>query len=80
VSFLETPGRVVRGAVEGGAQAINPDFQMPNFSDAQMPGIDFIRDMMMGGGQGNEMPLLRSFDPGTDALLRAYMRQMQGGG
>jgi hypothetical protein len=52
---------------------------MPDFSGAQMPGIDFIRDMMMGGGQGNEMPLPRSFDPGTDALLRAYMRQMQGG-
>jgi hypothetical protein len=80
VSFLDTPGRVARGAAEGGIRAVNPDFQMPDFGNAQMPGIDFIRDMMMGGGaQGNEMPLRRSFDPGTDALLRAYMRQMQGG-
>ncbi len=45
-----------------------------------MPGVNFIRDMMVGGGaQDGAMPLRRSFDPGTDALLRAYMRQMQGG-
>jgi hypothetical protein len=78
VSFLGAPSRVVRGAVEGGAQAINPDFQMPNFSDAQMPSFEEYLTSM-GGGQGNEMLLPRSFDPGTDALLRAYMRQMQGG-
>jgi hypothetical protein len=84
MSLLTTPRRVARGAVEGGVQAVNPDFEMPDYSNAQIPGIDFIRDMMRGGGQGRpdsmEMaPLPRSFDPGTDALLRAYMRQMQGG-
>lgn len=53
---------------------------MPDFSNAEIPGVNFIRDMMMGGGaQDGGMPLPRSFDPGTDALLRAYMRQMQGG-
>ena len=77
--MLTAPSRVARGAMEGGIQAVNPDFQMPDYSNAQIPGVDFIRDMMRGGGQSNEMPLPRSFDPGTDALLRAYMRQMQGG-
>jgi hypothetical protein len=79
MSLLTTPSRVARGAIEGGARAVNPDFEMPDYSNAQIPGIDFIKDMMRGGGQNNEMPLPRSFDPGTDALLRAYMRQMQGG-
>lgn len=45
MSLLATPSRVARGAIEGGAQAVNPDFQMPDI----------------------------------EALLRAYMRQMQGG-
>jgi hypothetical protein len=62
--FLQAPGRVARGAVEGGMQAINPDFQMP---------------FMRGGGQEQRMPLPRSFDPGTDAILRAIIARMQGG-
>jgi hypothetical protein len=62
--FLQAPGKVARGAVEGGMQAINPDFQMP---------------FMRGGGQEQRMPLPRSFDPGTDAILRAIIARMQGG-
>ena len=46
MSLLATPSRAARGAIEGGAQAVNPDFEMPDI----------------------------------EALLRAYMRQMQGGG
>lgn len=45
MSLLATPSRVARGAIEGGAQAVNPNFEMPDI----------------------------------EALLRAYMRQMQGG-
>jgi hypothetical protein len=62
--FLETPGRVARGAVEGGIQAINPDFEMP---------------FMPGSGRGQMMPMPRNIDPGTDAILRAIMARMQGG-
>ena len=76
-SFLATPSRVARGAVEGGVQAINPDFQMPGYGDAQMPGIDFIRDMMMRGNQ-DMAPNFRPFNP-TEAMLRAYFERMQAG-
>ena len=64
VSLLNAPGRGARGAVEGGMQAINPDFEMP---------------FMRGGGQEQRIPLPRSFDPGTDAILRAIIARMQGG-
>jgi hypothetical protein len=30
MSLLATPSRVARGAVEGGAQAVNPDFEVPD--------------------------------------------------
>jgi hypothetical protein len=62
--FLAAPGRVVQGAVEGGIQAINPDFEMP---------------FMPNSGQGRGMPMPRNIDPGTDAILRAIMARMQGG-
>jgi hypothetical protein len=53
---------------------------MPDFGNAQMPAPMSFEEYIGGLGIDNEMPLPRSFDPGTDALLRAYMRQMQGGG
>ena len=99
VSFLNTPGRVARGAIEGGARAVNPDFEMPDYSNAQIPGIDFIRDMMRGGNaqipgvdfmnfitgsgvrdQGRPMPRISDTQQEAEARLRAYMRQMRGGG
>ena len=79
--FLKTPGRVARGAVEGGIQAINPDFEMPDYSNAQIPGVDFM-NFITGSGvqdQGRRMPMQRNIDPGTDAILRAIMARMQGG-
>jgi hypothetical protein len=62
--FLQAPSQIARGAVEGGIQAINPDFEMP---------------FMPGSGQGQMMPMPRNIDPGTDAILRAIMARMQGG-
>ena len=103
---LIAPSRIARGAIEGGAQAVNPDFEMPDYSNAQIPGIDFIRDMMRGGNaqipgvdfmnfitglglkdQGRPdsmrmapMPRISDTQQEAEARLRAYMRQMQGGG
>jgi hypothetical protein len=80
-SFFGAPGRVVQGAIEGGARAINPDFEMPDYSNAQIPGVDFM-DFITGSGvrdQGRRMPMQRNIDPGTDAILRAIMMRMQGG-
>ena len=62
--FLQAPGRIARGAVEGGIQAIDPNFEMP---------------FMPGSSQGRGMPMRRNIDPGTDAILRAIMARMQGG-
>jgi hypothetical protein len=62
--FLTAPGRIARGAVEGGIQAIDPNFEMP---------------FMPGSSQGRGMPMRRNIDPGTDAILRAIMARMQGG-
>ena len=88
VSFLNTPGRVVRGAVEGGAQAINPDFEMPDYSNAQIPGVDFM-NFITGSGLKDQsrpdsmrmapMPRISDTQQEAEAILRAYMRQMQGG-
>lgn len=78
VPFLEMPGRIVSGAVEGGIRAVNPDFEMPFLrGSGQMIPMPFIPGS--GQDQPMPMPLPRNFDPMTDALLRAYMRQMQGG-
>jgi hypothetical protein len=76
--FLETPGRVARGAVEGGIQAINPDFEMP-FMPGSGQGRGMPMPFMPGSGQGQMMPMPRNIDPGTDAILRAIMARMQGG-
>jgi hypothetical protein len=79
--FLQAPGRIARGAVEGGIQAINPEFEMPDYSNAQIPGVDFM-NFITGSGvrdQGRRMPMPRNIDPGTDAILRAIMARMQGG-
>jgi hypothetical protein len=79
--FLQAPGRIARGAVEGGIQAINPNFEMPDYNNAQIPGVDFM-DFITGSGvrdQGRRMPMPRNIDPGTDAILRAIMARMQGG-
>jgi hypothetical protein len=79
--FLTAPSRVARGAVEGGIQAINPDFEMPDYSNAQIPGVDFMNFITGSAAQdqGRRMPMQRNIDPGTDAILRAIMMRMQGG-
>jgi len=84
--FLRAPGRVARGAIEGGIQAINPDFEMPfmpsgsrGTQPAPMPdGREFIESIT--GGQGQMMFMPRNIDPNADAILQAIMARMQGGG
>jgi hypothetical protein len=76
--FLRAPGQIARGAVEGGIQAINPDFQMPGFGSARPtpPSFEeYVGNLGIDGG----MPMPRNIDPGTDAILRAIMARMQGG-
>ena len=76
--FLQAPGRIARGAVEGGIQAINPDFEMP-FMPGSEQGQMMPMPFMRGSAQGQRMPMPRNIDPGTDAILRAIMMRMQGG-
>ena len=76
--FLTAPSRVARGAVEGGIQAINPNFEMP-FMPGSGQGQMMPMPFMQGSAQGQRMPMPRNIDPGTDAILRAIMMRMQGG-
>jgi hypothetical protein len=68
--FLRAPGRVARGAIEGGIQAINPDFEMPfmpsgsrGTQPAPMPdGREFIESITGSRGtQPAPMPDGREF-------------------
>jgi len=81
MSLLTAPSRVARGAVEGGVQAINPDFEMSDFRDAQIPGVDFMNFITGSAAQdqGRPMPRISDTQQEAEARLRAYLRQMQGG-